>query len=210
MPPQAPTPIYRITHYKNVPWILAHGCHCRNSSMQDPNFVNIGNPELIDKRASRTVSVPPGGSLNDYVPFYFAPHSIMLYNIHTGRVEGVSVKQAEIVYLVSSIERLQESQVSFVFTDGHAFTSNTRYFTDTAALAQLEWATIRSKDFRKRLDDPDRTRRYQAECLVHRHLPAEAIIEIVCKDSEREILLQQQVISKGSSVKVLKNGQYYF
>src|SRR3954470_12772585 len=76
--------VFRITHIANVPWILANGLHCRSSAMQDPNFVEIGNPDLIGKREHWAVPVPPGGRLSDYVPFYFTPYSPMLYNIKTG------------------------------------------------------------------------------------------------------------------------------
>jgi hypothetical protein len=71
--------IFRIVHVDNVPWILDHdGLHCRNAADQDPDYVNIGNPELIGKRARCAVPVPPGGTLSDYVPFYFTPFSIMM------------------------------------------------------------------------------------------------------------------------------------
>ena len=73
--------IFRIVHRDNLPWILDHGLHARNSHMPDPNFRAIGNADLIDKRATRPVPVPPGGVLSDYVPFYFTPHSIMMFNI---------------------------------------------------------------------------------------------------------------------------------
>ena len=76
--------IFRITHIANAPWILANGLHCRSSAAQDPDFEEIGNPDLIDKRTRRIVPVPPGGTLSDYVPFYFTPYSPMLYNIKTG------------------------------------------------------------------------------------------------------------------------------
>lgn len=42
--------IFRITHIANVPWILRNGLHCKNAEITDPNFVSIGNPELISKR----------------------------------------------------------------------------------------------------------------------------------------------------------------
>jgi hypothetical protein len=76
--------IFRITHRANVPWILENGLHCQSAAASDPNFISIGNPELIDRRRSRMVTIPPGGTLNDYVPFYFTPYSPMLYNISTG------------------------------------------------------------------------------------------------------------------------------
>jgi hypothetical protein len=45
--------IFRITHVDNIPWILDYGLHCRNSKVFDPNYHEIGNPDLIDKRAHR-------------------------------------------------------------------------------------------------------------------------------------------------------------
>src|SRR5881392_1033159 len=76
--------IFRITHRDNLPWILANGLHCRNSNQTDSHFVTIGNPDLIDKRSRHPVKVPPGGTLSDYVPFYFTPLSPMLLNIKSG------------------------------------------------------------------------------------------------------------------------------
>ena len=43
--------IFRITHIENLHWILAHGLQCGSSAVQDPNFIQIGNPDLIVKRA---------------------------------------------------------------------------------------------------------------------------------------------------------------
>ena len=53
--------------------------------------MEIGNPDLIDKRTHRIVPAPPGGTLSDYVPFYFTLYSPMLYNIKTG-MEGHRAK----------------------------------------------------------------------------------------------------------------------
>jgi hypothetical protein len=50
-----------------------------------PNYINIGNIDLIDKRGYRKVPIEPGGTLADYVPFYFTPFSVMMKNIHSGR-----------------------------------------------------------------------------------------------------------------------------
>ena len=69
--------VFRITHRENVPWILDNGMYARNGAKFDPNCRNIGNVDLIDKRARRKVPIPPGGTLSDYVPFYFTPYSII-------------------------------------------------------------------------------------------------------------------------------------
>ncbi len=63
--------------------------------MRDPNFREIGSPDFIDKRAHRMVPVPPGGTLSDYVPFYFTPWLPMLMNITTGRVGAPHTPVAE-------------------------------------------------------------------------------------------------------------------
>jgi hypothetical protein len=76
--------IFRIVHRDNLPWILDHGLHASNGQKFDENHRNIGNAELISKRTRRVVEVGPGGTLSDYVPFYFTPFSIMMFNIHTG------------------------------------------------------------------------------------------------------------------------------
>ena len=112
--------IFRITHVANVPWILQHGLHCKTSQTVDPNFVPIGLPELIQQRMNRPVPIAPGGLLGDYVPFYFTPWSVMMLNIKTGRNGVIKRANRDIVILVSSLHKLDEMGIRFVFTNGHA------------------------------------------------------------------------------------------
>jgi len=100
--------IWRIVHRDNLPWILDNGLHCGNSGVKSANWVHIGNPELTDKRATHPVPLPPGGFLNDYVPFYFTPFSVMMRNIHTGWGGITKRPNEEIVILVSSMHKLKE------------------------------------------------------------------------------------------------------
>ena len=76
--------IFRLTHVDNLPWILANGLHCQTFNVRDPNFVEIGNPDLIERRPAKRIPIAPGETLAHYVPFYFTPCSPMLYNIRTG------------------------------------------------------------------------------------------------------------------------------
>jgi hypothetical protein len=134
----------------------------------------------------------------------------MLYNIHTGRVEDVNVRQEEIVYLVNSIEELRARQVPFVFTDRHAYVQGARYHTDPARLADLDWPLIQGRDFRRDPNDPGKLERRAAECLIHHHVPIEAVIHIACKDLERENFLHEQMKLRQNSIKVLRASQWYF
>jgi len=195
----------------NLSWILEHGICCRADKDQDPNFVNIGNQDLITRRETRVVEISPGGYLSDYVPFHFSPHSIMLYQIHTGQVPGCTAHQRDIIYLVSSVQKLQEQGITFIFTDGHAFPLNTRYFDDPTDLKELDWNTIRSKDFRRRrLEDPERSRRYQAECLVHGRVPLEALLGVACLDAACLNAVKDKIQCAGNPIKAAVRRPWYF
>jgi hypothetical protein len=162
--------IFRITHQKNLPWILRSGLHCRNSGRIDPNFVGIGNASLIADRHSHPVPVAPGGNLSDYIPFYFTPASMMLYNISTG-YRGVQQRaNDEIVFLVSSLRKLVNS-TPFLFTDRHAYLRYACYYNNLDDLSKIDWRILQNKDFRRDRENPEKTDRYQAEALVHKHLP---------------------------------------
>src|SRR5690606_15125929 len=98
--------IWRIVHRDNLPWILDNGLHSANTKVQSPSYVNIGNADLIDKRRHRKVPIAPGGTLADYVPFYFTPFSVMMKNIHSGWGCVKQWPNEEIVILVSSLHRV--------------------------------------------------------------------------------------------------------
>jgi hypothetical protein len=107
--------IFRVTHRDNVPWSLDNGIHCRSSEKTDPNYITIGNSELIERRSERAVTCDPGGTLGDYVPFYFTPFSPMLYNIRTGYGGITKRYNSEIVIVVFSLPALLAKQIPFLF-----------------------------------------------------------------------------------------------
>jgi hypothetical protein len=191
--------IFRIVHTSNVPWIFDHGgLHCQNSAVLDPNYVNIGNPSLINKRTHRDVPIPPGGRLCDYVPFYFTPFSIMMYNIKTGYGEITRRDHKDIVIFVSSVHRLADLQVSFVFTNQHAYAVDTEFYNDLQDLEKIDWPLLQCRDFKTDDSDPGKQLRYQAEALIHRNVPLNALLGIACVNDnvkgDLETLLQQRGI----------------
>lgn len=201
--------IWRITHRQNLPWILDNGLRCANSSRRDPNFVNIGNAELIEKRRHRTVPISPNGTLADYVPFYFTPFSVMMYNIHTGH--GVRQRpNEEIAILVSSLRRVEELEINFVFTDRHAYVRTAQYYNDLARLDQIDWDNIQARDFSRNPDDPEKMDRYQAEALVHRHLPTAGLLGIMCYSEDLKLNLEQEVRARGLDLAIHVRPDWYF
>jgi hypothetical protein len=191
--------IFRIVHISNVPSILEHGgLHCQNSTDLNPNYINIGNASLIDKRARRYVPIPPGGPLSDYVPFYFTPFSIMMYNIKTGYGGITRWENKDIVMFVSSIHRLKELALPLVFTNQHAYAVDTEFYNDLQNLGEIDWSLLQRRDFKTDDNDPGKQLRYQAEALIHRYVPLEAILGIACVNDvirkDLEALLEQRSI----------------
>lgn len=75
--------IFRIMALDNLAHVLEYGIACRNCHhlVQQPDFITIGEDDIITKRDERPVTCEPFGVLADYVPFYLAPRSPMLYKI---------------------------------------------------------------------------------------------------------------------------------
>ncbi len=163
--------IFRIMHLANVPWVLDNGLHARTSGNFDPSFKSIGNPDLIAMRNHREVPISPYGTLSDYVPFYFTPYSIMLYNIRTGYGGVPHLPNDKIVILVSSLRRVEDLGVPFIFTNQHAYPRAAEYFDSLDNLNRVDWPLLQSRDFRHDPEDPGKKERYQAEALIHLHLP---------------------------------------
>jgi hypothetical protein len=202
--------IFRITHIDNVQWILAHGLHCKNSSVCDPNYVDIGNPDLIALREERTVESGAGGTLSDYIPFYFTPHSPMLLNIKTGFHGLKQQPMQDIVVLVTSLHRLQKSGIRFLITDRHAYLKACNFSDDLADLSMIDWKILRERDFKRSNSDPGKMERYQAEALVHEHCPVSALDSIICYGEPQATKVRRLCDRAGVTVKVGARPDLYF
>lgn len=202
--------IFRITHRDNLRWILANGLHCASSGHRDPNFVEIGNRDLIGRRAVRALPAPFQGTLSDYVPFYFTPFSPMLYNIKTGWGGLQARANAEIVILVSSLPKLQKEAVPFVFTDRHAYLIAAQFYDDTARLDQIDWDSLQRRDFKRDPNNPAKFERYEAEALVRTHVPVKALLGAMCYDSETRDRITQAAEQAGVTLKIVVQPGWYF
>jgi len=201
--------IFRITHRANLRWILQNGLFCAASEHVDPNFVSIGNPDLIERRAERLLPPPFPGTLSQYVPFYFTPFSPMMYNIHTGR--GVPQRANEdIIIIVSSLPKLQESGVRFAFTDRHAYLQAATFYDDPARLDQLDWDRLRDRDFKNDPNDPAKFERYQAEALAYGHVPVAALLGIACHNQTAHASVTADMAATGVAISARIWPSWYF
>lgn len=172
-----PTRLYRIVHVDNLPTLIQRGAlHAPNSTPADGlPYRTIHNVAVQSGRRVRRVPCGPGGTIHDYVPFYFGPLSVMLLNLHSGGVPGYDQGQRPLVYLVTTIERVVEAQRPWVFADGHGLAAMTSWYDDLAKLGEVDWDLVVERYWGDTPDDNDRKRRKQAEFLVWDHLPWSAI-----------------------------------
>lgn len=180
MPKPNPTPIFRFIHVDNLQACLERrGLHAPNHSPDDGRtYHTIHNVDVQSKRHVRGIPCGPGGTIHDYVAFYFGYLSPMLLNLKTGRVAGYAEGQEPLIYLVSSVQAVRDTGAKFVFSDGHGLATFTEWFDDLAQLDRVDWEMVYQRYWSDNLDDPDRQRRKQAEFLVHRSCDWSSITEI--------------------------------
>lgn len=153
--------------------------------------------------------VAPGGTVADYVPFYFTPRSPMLHNVLTGR-NGVTLRRAtEIVVLVSSLDRLEEHGITFVIADRNASLAHTTFGIGRQFVAQLPWRDLQASDYRRDFNRPDKVERYMAEALIHRHLPVDALLGIITRDESAQVIVNQAIAATGVNVPIRVRGSWY-
>jgi hypothetical protein len=175
-----PTPIFRIIHIDNLLVCLERGgLYAPNYCPEDGlPYHTIHSEEVQSGRHITNIPCGPGGTIHDYVPFYFGYLSPMLLKLKTGQVAGYIEGQEPILYLVSTAQAVRDSGARFVFSNGHGLATFTDWFDDLARLDQVDWDMVYERYWRDTVDDSDRQRRKQAEFLVRRFCEWSLIREI--------------------------------
>lgn len=199
--------LYRMTHIENIPHIFKYGLTHRNSDNANANYIPIGDNSLINTRNTRTLK--NGRLLGDYIPFYFGYRTPMLFVVQKG-LNGVNSTIPEnIVYCVTSIKEILNSEIDFIFTDGHAidsFTSEFRKEQVTNIEDILDYNAIKAV-FWKDENDLDKKRRKEAEFLLEQDLPNNYILGYICFNEAAKAKL----ISFGiDEIKIVVKPNYYF
>jgi hypothetical protein len=201
--------LYRITNRENLAHILRYGICNKNHPDANPDFVSIGNPEIIATRNDHEVKIEGYGKIGDYVPFYFSPKSIMLYNILTGY--GVKkIKPEEIIFLITDIESAVNCKQLYFFSDGQANTRISQHYNDLKDLDKIDWEVVQSGDFSKSIKDNDRTRRYQAEFLIYKKVPVNCIKAIVVYNESCATFVKKKLALTGLIIQVHIKRPFYF
>ncbi|SEM81845.1 protein of unknown function [Chryseobacterium taichungense] len=199
--------LFRMTHIENIPHILQYGITHRNSQYSNKNYIPIGDNSIISTRNHYPLN--SGKTIGDYIPFYFAIRTPMLYVIQKGFNGVASTKPTNIIYCVTSVQKILDSNLNFIFTDGHANNNLTSEYSKSQVYNIeniLDHEAINCKDWKDE-NDLDKKRRKEAEFLLEADLPLNNILGYICYDKEAK----DRLISYGIDVnKIVVRRQYYF
>lgn len=185
-----------MTHIANVPHILEYGITHKDSDDANPAFTPIGDPSLISARSG--FELENGKLLGHYIPFYFGTRTPMLYVIQSG-FNGLAFTPAEeIVYCVSSVQKILNTGLDFVFTDGHAVDSFSSQYTPEDVLhigTLIDWVAVKAMHWKSETD-LDLKRRKQAEFLILGDVPCGAVLGYIVYNEQAEARLLDYGVQK--------------
>lgn len=196
-----------MLHIDNISHLLDFGLTKVDSPNANPHFRSIGDSSLISSRNFHFLG--NGKTLGSYIPFYFWYRMPMLYVIQKG-FNGVQVTQAQnIVYCLTSISRIINSELPFIFTDGHAVDAFSTIYSrnDISRLDEiLDFAAIKDS-YWKDPNDLDKKRRKEAEFLVESDIPFDAIgAFVVFNQAAKDSLIGLGINGENIFIR----SQYYF
>ncbi len=186
--------LFHITALENLPAVVAAGClQAKNVlSLAKRSYTSIAS-ESVQARRVKSVPVGPCGVIHDYVPFYFAPRSPMLFSINRGNT-GFEPKQAGIVTLETTVSRaIAHTPNQFVLYDMNASLGYSTAYASLQDLDKVAWELLHESPtldtfcaYWKSKSEPEhhaqRMEKRMAEFLVHQQVPLSAITRIGVAD----------------------------
>jgi ssDNA thymidine ADP-ribosyltransferase, DarT len=212
MPRPQPTPVFHITRFEHLESMVAHGLLSDNQAQERGLVqVEIGNVGIKAQRVRRLVPIAPGGVVADYVPFYFAPRSPMLYAIDKGNVPTYQQGCEEIIYLVSSTQTLAAHGLTVLGTDRNAVMAVAEYTDDDTHLTEIvDWNLMKTRMWNNTSTAPDRRERRQAELLVLGQVPWSAFLEVGTKSQGMKRRVEEVLARLAQTTEVAVRRDWYF
>ena len=196
-----------MTHIENIPHIRQFGITHSESTNANPAFVPIGDGSLIATRSNFLLD--NGRRLGDYIPFYLGARTPMLYVIQNGYNLVAPTPAENIVYCVSSVQKLIDQNLDFVFTDGHAVDKFSTQYTraDIENIDNLIDKNAINAKYWKDENDLDLKRRKEAEFLVLGDIAPPAVLGyLVYNQTAKDRMLASGVEEANVHIKT----EFYF
>lgn len=214
--------LFHFTHLDNLPAVLEAGALLSDSAVCAGQLLRheAGDPAIKERRRRKRVSCKPGGVVADYVPFYFAARSPMMYKLRMGGVPSFTGDHRDLVYFVADVGSVLQVGLPFVISDRNATVEVVDFTTDVAVLGDLtkrspqsqfvNWPLMNAEWWNSTPDDPDRMERRMAEFLVYNRAPLEVMLGIAAYSQAQKATVERLLEVAGRSVRVeTRPGWYY-
>lgn len=191
-----------MTHIENIPHILQYGITHSTSINANRNYKSIGDSTLISARSKKE-------HLGASIPFYFGKRMPMLFVIQGGHLGVPQIHPENIVYCVTTVHKIIELKLDFMFTSGHAVSRLTTKHTanDVQNINDLiDWKAVDAKYWISETD-PDLKRKKEAEFLILGDIPLYAVIGYIVYNEEAK----DKMVAFGIPDSIVKvNNEDYF
>jgi hypothetical protein len=135
---------------------------------------------------------------------------LLLYNIKNGYMDVQKRPQSDIIYIVSSIEKIVELGLEYVFFDGHGYHNFSQVFNDVTYLDNIDWEIINASQWFDTEEDPDRKRRKQAEFLIKNEMSINAILGIATYNKETLEKVNTKLNHHSIDIKTVAIPKWYY
>ncbi len=215
--------LFHFTHVNNLPDVLHAGALLSDTAVSAKEGLltnEAGDPAIKQRRRERVVTCPPGGMVADYVPFYFAARSPMMYTLWKGNVPAFTGDHHDLVYLVSKVDRMIGAGVDFAISDRNATKALADFSNDAGVLGDLtedppqsefvDWPLMNEKWWNDTLEHPDRMERRMAEFLVHDRVPLDLVHEVAVHSDAQKPRIERLFAEFGRTTEVVARPEWYY
>jgi hypothetical protein len=214
--------LFHFTHVDNLASIVKLGALQSDALVRENSSLanEAGEPSIKERRRSAAVSCHPFGFVGDYVPFYFAARSPMMYVISRGRVPTFRGEQQDLVYMVSSVEKIVEAGLPFVVSDRNAAVKFAEFSNDVSVLGDLtspdpqsnfvDWQLMKQLQWQDTAESPDRMERRMAELLVHHQVPLDLMVGCAVSTESLRGRVERLFVEAELSLPVVVRSNWYY
>lgn len=214
--------LFHFTHVDNLPAVLNAGALLSDSAVCAGKLLQheAGDPAIKKRRRACPVTCGQRGVVADYVPFYFAARSPMMYKLWIGGVPSFTGDHRDLVYFVTDVGSVLEASLPFVISDRNAAVAIADFTTDVTVLGDLvlpspksqfvDWPLMNAQWWNDTPDDPDRMERRMAEFLVHDRAPLEVMLGIAASSEAQKTTVERLLEETGRSVRVESRPGWYY
>jgi hypothetical protein len=189
--------IYHITHIKNLEGILSDEVIWSDAKRLELGLgcEIVGMSEIKRRRLEELeVKCYSGTMVGEYAPFYFCPHSVMLYILYKGNHLDIDYREGQepMIHLQADLKTAvkwaNDNSIRWAFSDRNAGTYFAQFYKCVNDLDKINWSAVENTDFRDMLVKEGK----QAEFLMHESFPWKLVEKIgVCNNRARDQVVQK-------------------